>query len=486
MNYRMLASLFGTILLLESVLLLLPLGTAIYYGESVLPFLYTIAVLLLVSLPFALRRPRDTRIYAREGFVCVAASWILLSAFGALPFVIPGNGGVAAIPNYVDALFETVSGFTTTGASILADVESLPRGILLWRSLTHWVGGMGVLVFMLAILPSTDGRAIHLLRAEVPGPTKGKLVPKLRETALILYGIYVALTLIELVALLIAGMPFYDAVNTALATAGTGGFAVKNGSISDYHSPAVEWVISAFMLIFGVNFNLYYFLLIRRFRDVFRNEEFRVYLALTFGSITLIAINTWKLFGGNIEACLRTVAFQVTTIMSTCGFATTDYNAEWPEFSKTILVILMFVGASAGSTAGGLKVSRVMLLAKTVGREIKHMLRPQSVNVVRMDGEAVPEETVRAASNYFALYVAILTAATLAISVDNFGLETNFTAAVSCLNNIGPGLGMVGPRGNYGAYSYFSKAVLSLTMLFGRLEIMPMMILFSHFHWKRR
>ena len=480
MNVRMLGYLFGIIMTIEAALLLLPLVTAAAFGESVLPFLYTIALLLGLAIPLILLRPRkDRRFFAREGFVCAAGTWILLSLFGALPFLFRG-----AIPHYVDAVFETVSGFTTTGASILREVESLPRGILLWRSLTHWVGGMGVLVFMLAILPADNSRAMYLLRAEVPGPTKGKIVPRLRETAKILYGIYLGLTALELVALLFAGLPFYDALVNSLATAGTGGFSVLNSSIAGYGSPAVEWVIAVFMFLFGINFNLYFFLLLGRVRDILRSEEFRAYLTVTAVATLVILLNTLSLYRGFGEA-LRTAFFQVTSVMSTTGFATVDFNAAWPTLSKAVLLTLLVIGASAGSTAGGLKLSRVIILAKNAMREVKHLLRPRSVNVTRLDGEALPEETVRATSNYLTLYFGIFLLSALLISVDGHTVETTLTASLTCLNNVGPGLGAVGPAGNFADFSVFSKLVLSFEMLIGRLEIIPLLIFFSPSTWRR-
>ena len=479
MNDRMLGYLFGVLMTIEAALLLFPLVTAAIYGESVLPFLYTMALLLGTALPPILLRPRkNLRFFAREGFVCAAGTWILLSLTGALPFLFSG-----AIPNYVDAVFETVSGFTTTGATILPSVESLPRGILLWRSLTHWVGGMGVLMFMLAILPSDNSRSMHLLRAEVPGPTKGKLVPKLRKTALILYGLYMALTAAEFLSLVIAGFPVYDALVTAFATAGTGGFAVKDTSILGYANPAAEWIIAVFMLLFGVNFNLYFFLLIGKFRDVLKNEELRVYLLVVLLSTGVILLNTRSLFS-DLGDGIRTAFFQVTSIASTTGFATADFNT-WPMLSRTVLLLLTILGASAGSTAGGMKVSRVMILVKNAGRELRHILRPRSVNVTRLEGVALPEETVRSTSNYLVLYVLIFLSGALLISVDGASVETTLTASLTCLNNVGPGLGAVGPMGNFADFSAFSKIVLSLEMLIGRLEILPMLIFFTPSTWKK-
>lgn len=483
MNYRMLLYLLCVILLIEAALLLIPLLIAVIYGESVLPFLITIGALIAVSLPGILQKPKNTKIYAKEGFVTVAASWLLMSAFGALPFVLSG-----AIPNYIDAFFETCSGFTTTGASILRVIEGLPKGVLFWRSFTHWIGGMGVLVFMLAILPQ-GGQAIYLLRAEVPGPTKGKLVPKLRHTAIILYAIYIGLTLTEVIALLIARMPLYDALVTTFGTAGTGGFSVMNDSIAGYHNPAAEWIIAVFMLIFGINFNLFFLLLVRKWREVLKSEELRVYLILALTSTAIVCVQTYKLYE-NVEQCIRTSFFQTASIISTSGFSTTDFDV-WPALTKSLLIFLMFVGSCAGSTAGGVKVSRIIIVFKNTIREIRHMLHPRSVNTVRMDGEPVAEETVKSAVNYIALYIAVLIISVLFVSFDRFGFEgfsfeTNFSGVMACLNNIGPGFGKVGPAGNYADYSLFSKIVLSLDMLFGRLEIMPMIILFSPVTWRKK
>ena len=475
----MILNLLGTILLTEGLLMLIPTSVALYYGESVTPFLITIAIIAVISLPLAIFKPKNRQIYAKEGFITVAAGWIFMSVFGALPFVFSG-----AIPNFIDALFETVSGFTTTGASILSEIESLPRGVLLWRSFTHWIGGMGVLVFVLAILPSAGGQTIHLMRAEVPGPTKGKLVPKMKQTAIILYGIYIALTVIETIVLLLCGLPLYDSVVNSFSTAGTGGFSVLNNSIAGYNNPAVEWVIAIFMLLFGINFNIYFFILIGRVKDAFRNEELRAYLIICTLSITAIAINTSHMFD-KLGDCIRTSFFQVTSVISTSGFATVDFN-EWPVFSKTILVILMVVGACAGSTTGGLKISRVLILLKSIIREIRQMLHPRSVNVVRLDDEVVPDETVHAANGYFAIYAALIIISTLVVSFDGYSMETNLVAAISTINNVGPLLGDVGPMGNFSGYSAFSKIAFSLNMLIGRLEIMLIMILFSPMTWKKR
>ena len=475
----MLRYLLGCILLIEAVLMLLPLAVALILHEDVMPFVYTIVILLVISLPCVILKPKNTQIYAREGFVCVSAAWIMLAIFGALPFIFSGT-----ITNPIDAFFETVSGFTTTGASILTEVELLPRGILFWRSFTHWIGGMGVLVFMLAILPSAGGEAIHLMRAEVPGPTKGKLVPKMRQTALILYGIYIALTLFEIVALLLCRLPLFDSIVTTFATAGTGGFSILNNSIAGYQNPAAEWVIGIFMLLFGINFNLFFFILIGKIKDVLKSEELRAYLGVVIVAVTVILINTYRMFDSFGDG-LRTVFFQVSSIMTTTGFCTTEFN-EWPVLSKTVIVMLMMIGACAGSTGGGLKISRILILAKNIVREIKHMIRPRSVNVVRVDGEVVPDETLRSATGYLTVYIIVTIMTMLIISIDGLSMETNLTAALSCVNNIGPALGEFGAFGNFTPYSDLSTLVLSFTMLFGRLELVPMLVLFSPYAWKKR
>lgn len=481
MNYRMLGYLLGLILLVEAALMALPAAVALIYSESVMPFLLTMAMLVAVSLPLVLFKPRNKRIYAKDGFAVVSAAWILMSVFGALPFVFSD-----AIPSFIDAFFETASGFTTTGATILTDIESLPRGVLFWRSFTHWVGGMGVLVFMMAILPSAgSGQNIYLMRAEVPGPTKGKLVPKMRQTALILYSIYMALTAMEVVALLFTGMPLYDSVVNSLATAGTGGFSVLNSSIGGYNNPAAEWVFAVFMFIFGINFNLYYFILVGRARELFKNEELRAYILLCLASTVAIVVNTFNTVE-RVGDCVRNAFFQVTSIISTTGFATLNYDAEWPEFSKMLLVTLTLVGACAGSTAGGLKMSRVLIVLKGILAQIRKILRPNSVNVVRLDGEAVPNDTVRAAMGYMSIYWLLIVVTAFMLSFDGFDFTTNATAAITCINNVGPGLGAVGPAGNFAGFSDFNTLFLSFVMLTGRLEIMPMLIFLSPASWRKR
>ena len=479
MNRRMIIHTVGRIAQAEAAMLVLPALVSLCYLEACgWSFLITIAICLALGTAMTvLSRPRSDLIYAREGFAIVALGWILTSALGALPFVLSGE-----IPAYIDAFFETVSGFTTTGASILTDVEALSCGTLFWRSFTHWVGGMGVLVFITALIPMSD-RSIHIVRAEMPGPVVGKLVPRVKDTARILYILYIVLTLIEIGFLLAGGMPFYDSVVHAFGTAGTGGFGIKGDSIAGY-SPYLQWVITVFMFLFGVNFNLYYLLLIRRFRSVLRSSELWCYTAIVLVSIAVITGNILPMTANFAEA-LRLSAFQVSSIITTTGYATTDFNL-WPGLSKAILLLLMFVGACAGSTGGGLKVSRAVMLFSMIGREIKRMLHPRSVGAVRFEGKQVDEQTLSSVSTYFAIYMVCILTVFLLLSAEPFDLETNFSAAVACFNNIGPGFGVVGPAGSFAAYSGVSKLVLSLAMLLGRLEIFPLIIILSPSTWTKR
>ena len=471
----------GLIARVEAALLTLPLLVALLYREqlSALSFAATIAVALLFSLLMTYRKPVSSVIYAREGFVIVALSWIVLSVIGAVPFVISGE-----IPHFVDAFFETVSGFTTTGSSILTDVEAMSQGMLFWRSFTHWVGGMGVLVFVMAILPLSDDRSIHILRAEAPGPTVGKLVPRMRDTAKILYSIYLAMTVIEVAFLLCGGMPLFDSLVHAFGTAGTGGFGIKAASIGYYNSAYIDWVITIFMILFGVNFNLYYFLLLRRFKDAFLNSELLAYLGIIIGSVALIAYNIRGYFS-SVGDSIRYAAFQVSTIITTTGYATTDFNL-WPSFSKIILVLLMFCGACAGSTGGGIKVSRLLLMGKMVKKETRRMLHPRAVSLIKMDGKVVSEDTLSGVTAYMMTYLAIMATSVLILAADGFDFETTVTAMISCLNNIGPGLGLVGPTGNFSEFSILSKLVLSADMLLGRLEIFPILMLFTPSLWRKK
>ena len=470
----------GLMLKVEAVLLLLPAIAALIYGESCL---WSILISAAISLAagFALTllsRPKSQVIYAREGFITVALAWVAVSAVGALPFWISRE-----IPSYIDAFFETVSGFTTTGASILANVEVMSRGLLFWRSFTHWVGGMGVLVFVMALVPSVTDRSIHIMRAEMPGPVVGKLMPRARDTASILYKIYVGMTLLQIILMWAGGMPLYESIVHAFGTAGTGGFGVKADSIAGY-SPYLQWVITVFMLLFGINFNLYYLLLIRRFRAAAQSSECWYYLGIVGVSIALITANILPMYESFQEA-LRLSAFQVASIVTTTGYATADFNL-WPQFSKAILLLLMIVGACAGSTGGGLKVSRAVMLFKTVGREIRHLLHPRSVNSVRFEGKQVDGATLKGVSSYFALYIICILAICLVLSLEPFDLETNLSATLACFNNIGPGLAAVGPASNYAAYSPLSKLVLSLAMLLGRLEIYPLLLTLIPTTWIRK
>lgn len=484
MNYKMMGRFIAQIIAIELVFLLPPLGISLFYGEwdAVRGFVCTIAISgALSGLLYGLCRRAGRLFGAREGLVCVGFSWIVLSILGCLPFLLSG-----AVPNFVDALFETVSGFTTTGASILPDVESMPRGLLYWRSFTHWVGGMGVLVFLLAISTGGEqgkGFTMHLMRAESPGPDVGKLVPKMRQTATILYGIYIVMTAVNVVFLLLGGMPLFEALCTAFGTAGTGGFGIKNDSLAGF-SPYIQNVTTVFMFLFGVNFSCYYLLLLKQFRVVIRDEELRLYIGIVFFAIVLIVANTYSLYG-NLSETVRHAAFQVSSIMTTTGYTTTDYDL-WPSFSKGILMMLMVVGACAGSTGGGIKVARVLLLFKILQRNIRGILNPRKVMVVRNNGRAVDEKVLDNTNAYLAAYVIIVIICFMLISLDGFSIGTNISAVLACFNNIGPGMEAVGPTLNFSAYSDFSKVILSIAMLAGRLEIFPILVLLSRSTWKVR
>lgn len=484
MNYRMVSYIIGQIVRVEGVLMLPPLVVSLIYGEDAFAaFLLPAVISVIVGTLLTIRKPSNTDIFAKEGFVTVGLSWIVLSLIGALPFVIDG-----CIPSFVDAFFETVSGFTTTGASILTEVESLGRGILFWRSFTHFVGGMGVLVFVLAILPQADTRSVklmHVMRAEVPGPKVGKLVSKIGRTARIMYGIYIGLTVIEIILLLAGGMPVYDSIVNSFATAGTGGFAIKNASIAAYDSAYIDYVIGIFMFLFGVNFNLYYLILIGHVGEALRSEELRWYLIITGVSTALIAADIYEIFG-SVGDSVRYAFFQVTTVMSTTGFATSDYNT-WPALSKVILALLMFCGACVGSTTGGIKVGRIILLVKSGLREIKYMLHPRAVVAVRSEGKPVERDVLRGANSYMIVYIMLFTASLFLVEmVEECDLVTGFTAVSACLNNVGPGLGEVGPAGNFAALTPFTKILLSIDMLAGRLEIFPLLMLFAPTTWRGR
>ena len=480
MNKKIVLSILGKILWAEAILLVLPLIVSIIYGNScTIAFLITIAVAIVTALPLIIFcKTENKRIYSKEGFVIVSLAWIIMSVIGTLPFVISGE-----IPSFIDAFFETVSGFTTTGASILTDVESMSEGLLFWRSFTHWIGGMGVLVFVLALSQELPDRSIHIMRAEMPGPIVDKLVPKAKETAKILYLIYIVLTLAEIVILVLCKMPLFEAIVHTFGTAGTGGFGVKADSIASY-SPAIQWVIAVFMFIFGINFNLFYLITLKRIKSVFRSSELWVYVGVAVISCALITFNIYGSCEGLSEA-LRLSAFQVSSVMTTTGYATADFNI-WPGFSKTLLLVLMFMGACAGSTAGGLKVSRVIILVKGMRRELHRLLHPRSVRTLKLEGKRIDEQTLSSANSYLTVYVASIVMIFLLLSIDNFDIETNFSATVACFNNIGPGLGAVGPAGNFSEYSVFSKLILTAAMLLGRLEIFPLLLCFSPATWLKK
>ena len=478
MNFRMIGQVIGRVLCIEAALMLLPMVAALAYGESPAPFLITIAVTGGIGLVMWRVRAKSGGMTARDGFLIVGLSWIAMSLFGALLFVLTGD-----IPNYIDALFETISGLTTTGASVVTAPEEMTRGGMFWRLFTHWIGGMGILVFVLAVLPMSGNRSMHIMRAEVPGPTVGKLVPRIRKTASILYLLYIALTLVEMVLLIAGGMSFYDALLHAFATAGTGGLSTRALSIGYYNSAYIDIVVGVFMILFGVNFSLYYLILLGNIRTALRNEELRWYLGVIVFAVITIAFDIRNLYGG-VGHALRYSFFQVTSIISTTGFATADFNL-WPEYSKFLLVLLMFVGGCAGSTCGGLKLSRAMILVKTALSDLRRMAHPRSVNPVQIDGKRVAPETVKAVHTYFVLYIFIILSCTLLISLDGFDTATNFSASLACLSNIGPGLGVNGPYGNYSMFSDLSKLLLSFVMLLGRLELYPILVMLMPSTWRR-
>lgn len=479
MNYGMIRYIVGKMLLIEGFLLFFPAFVSFLYGEMEgISFLLTAMLLLLVSF-LGSRKPENTAIYAKEGFLIVALAWVLWSVFGALPFLLSG-----CIPRFEDAFFEVVSGFTTTGSTILRDIEGLPKCMNFWRCLTHWVGGMGVLVFVMAVLPLSNKNSMFLMRAEIPGPTCDKLVPKARTTARILYTMYLGLSVAEVIFLLAGDMNLYQAVIHTFSTAGTGGFSDRNASVAAFNSAYIDGVITVFMLLFGINFNLYFLLLMKNVKGFFKNEELRNYLGIVAAAIVLITINIMNLYGGVLHA-FRYAAFQVVSVITTTGFVTANFDL-WPEFSKTILLMLMIVGACAGSTGGGMKVSRIMILGRTITKETRQILHPKSVNVVKLDGKRLTNEETHGVYVYTICYFVILCVSVLLVSVDNFDFTTNFTAVLTTLNNVGPGLAKVGPVENFSAFSCFSKIVLSFDMLIGRLEILPIMMLLAPVTWRKK
>ena len=478
MNRSIIIYMLGWIMNIEALFMLLPVLTAAVYKENIGYIYLGVAVVCgLLGFAWTRKKPKTKMFFAREGFVTVSLGWIILSFFGCMPFVISGE-----IPHIIDAMFEIVSGFTTTGSSIIPKVEELSKASLMWRSFSHWIGGMGILVFILAILPMAGDYNMHIMRAESPGPSVSKLVPRIRTTAFFLYGIYVALTVLEIVLLLLGRIPMFDAVCTAFGTAGTGGFGIRSDSIAGY-SPYIQVIVTIFMMLFGTNFAFYYLIIAKKVKDAFCMEEVKAYFAIFTAATLLIAFNILSQIG-NVGDSLRHAAFQVASIMTTTGFATTDFD-QWPEFSRTLLVMLMFIGACAGSTGGGIKVSRILMYMKTIKKELGILIHPRSVKIVMMDGKKLDHPVVRAANIFLISYAGILVASILLLTIDNFDFTTNVTAVISALNNIGPGLSLVGPAGNFAFFSGFSKYVLMFDMLAGRLEIFPMLLLFVPYTWKK-
>lgn len=478
MNFKLVLRITGSTLLLEGGVLLLPLFVALLYGEDPAPFLKTIFILIPVGLALRYLIRAERSFFAREGFFTVGLIWVLFGAFGALPFWFSGQFG-----SYVDCLFETISGFTTTGASVLPAVEGLPYGLLFWRAFTHWLGGMGVLILTTALLPSLGVSSTYLIRAESPGPIVSKLVPKASQSSKILYSIYLALTVIEVFALRLVGMPWYDSIVHSMAVAGTGGFSIKNISIGAYGSPAIEIVVTIFMLLFSINFAMYFLLLCGKLKQVLKSDELRFFLGMVALSTGVIA---WNLRGtyAAVGDCIRHAAFQVASIVSTTGFSSVDFDL-WPEFSRMCLVVLMLIGACAGSTGGGIKCARILVLFRTIRREIVSIIHPRSVAVVKLDNETVPEKTLNTIQSFFVTYMFFIFAAALIVGLDNFSFGTTLTAVITCVSNVGPGLEAVGPMGNFSAFSDLSKLALSFCMIVGRLEVFPLLVLFSRNAWKR-
>ena len=477
MNIRLVLRVTGRVMQLESAVMLIPLAVALLYRESPAPFLYSILI-ILISGTLLSHLPARRHFFAREGFVAVGLIWILTGVLGGLPFYFSGY-----FNSFVDCVFESCSGFTTTGSTILTDIESLPKGILFWRSFTHWLGGMGVLVLATAVLPSLGIRSSYLTRAETPGPVFSKLVPKQSQTSKILYGIYCVLTLVEVVCLKLAGLPLYDAFIHAFGSAGTGGFSNRNLSVGAYANPTAEVIIAVFLVLFSINFALYFLLLSRRFREVLSSDELRFFLLIVAGSTLLIFFNIYPIYQ-NVGDSLRNAFFQVTSIISTTGFGTVDY-VYWPTFSQMILILLMFCGACAGSTGGGIKCSRMLLLFRSIRREVHRIIHPNAVETIRLDGQVLDEDTLGTALSFSGFYVTIVLVAALIISLDNMSFGVSLSAALTCTSNVGPGLEAIGPMGNFSAFSPLSKIVMSLCMIIGRLEIYPILAMFSLHAWRR-
>lgn len=464
----------------EGAVLLITAFVAFLYGESdAIQFLIVSAVLGAIFFIFGRKRPENKVIYAKEGLVIVGLAWILWSLFGALPFVLTGS-----IPSYVDAFFETVSGFTTTGSTILTDIEALPKGVAFWRSLTHWIGGMGVLVFVMMLTSLDDEHSMHLMRAEVPGPEADKLVPKARATARILYLMYFVLTAAEVVFLMFGGMSFYDALLHSFSTAGTGGFSNRNASVAYYDSAYIDGVITVFMILFGVNFNLYFLIRLKNWKDALKNEELHAYLGIIAGAVAIVTVNILGIYG-NIVHAFRYASFQVASVITTTGFCTADFNL-WPELSKVVLLGIMVIGACAGSTGGGIKVSRFLILVKSIKQEVRRMLHPKAVTIVKINGKRVGNDTIRSVYIYFISYILVMMVSILLVSINNFDFATTFSSVLTTLNNVGPGISMVGPVENFHMFSPLSKLVFCMDMLLGRLEIFPYLLLMSPELWRRR
>lgn len=482
MNFGMIRNLLGQVIKYEALLMGISLIVSLIYGEFKTAFVFgaIIAFMLILSLILTLKKPKNTLFFAKEGVVTVSLSWVVISLFGAMPFYFSG-----AVPSVIDSLFETISGFTTTGSSILANVEALDKGLLFWRSFTHWIGGMGVLMFVMAILPLSGADPLHLMRAESPGPTTEKLVPKARQTAKILYKIYIGLSLLEILFLLIGGMPLFDSIVNTFGTAGTGGFAIKNASIGAYNSVYIEIVITVFMALFGVNFSAYFLLLTKRFKSFLSHEEARVYFGILIVSMLAIAANLTGTIYSNFAESLRYSSFQVSSIMTTTGYATANFDT-WPTFSKLVLVTLMFIGACAGSTGGGLKVSRIIIMYKSLKREAFKILHPNAVKQIKLDNVKVEEDVIRGTGVFIVTLIGIYAVSTLLVSLNGYDFATSTTAVAACINNIGPGLGMVSPVGNFSAFSVFSKIILSVDMLIGRLEVFPILLLLSPAIWQKK
>mgnify|MGYP000448756965 CR=1 FL=1 len=480
MNNKMIVYIIAKMLGVEGAVLLIPAFVAFLYGESdVIQFLIVSAVLGAIFFIFGRKRPENKVIYAKEGLVIVGLAWILWSLFGALPFVL-----TESIPSYVDAFFETVSGFTTTGSTILTDIEALPKGVAFWRSLTHWIGGMGVLVFVMMLTSLDDEHSMHLMRAEVPGPEADKLVPKARATARILYLMYFVLTAAEVVFLMFGGMSFYDALLHSFSTAGTGGFSNRNASVAYYDSAYIDGVITVFMILFGVNFNLYFLIRLKNWKDALKNEELHAYLGIIAGAVAIVTVNILGIYG-NIVHAFRYASFQVASVITTTGFCTADFNL-WPELSKVVLLGIMVIGACAGSTGGGIKVSRFLILVKSIKQEVRRMLHPKAVTIVKINGKRVGNDTIRSVYIYFISYILVMMVSILLVSINNFDFATTFSSVLTTLNNVGPGISMVGPVENFHMFSPLSKLVFCMDMLLGRLEIFPYLLLMSPELWRRR